>query len=198
MSVPKSIIVLAAGGLITVGLIAVSRLAAGDSPLERISAEGASAELSPRGREQLESYGGSSASLLGTRDGRAFLRFDGRGGSICYSVTDDAPALELGFVHCAVPAAFPTPAEPVIGFIQRELAVRGSGSGTIYRVVGFAADAVAEVEFERYDGVVMAETRAVDNIFSLRVVGPYVVGGHVVARDARGDVVYRRKYEAAA
>jgi hypothetical protein len=86
---------------------------------------------------------------------------------------------------------FPTVNRPVL--VSMSIEDRTSdGRTSMRRLEGFAADGVAEIALVGIDGGVIGSTIARRNTFAIPVAGRPLTQSVLIARDSRGNEVYRQ------
>ncbi len=179
----------AQSGLCSAGPWSRSKPKARDSEMTR----GQQVSLLPSDLWRIQRLTGRGASLgevflLRIEASRAYYRISNSSGGDCYAVGPSlAVEYRLGQAACA--RDFPSGRQPVLDFsVVREM----PGDPTSVRVTrseGFAADRVAEVEFQTADGQVVGTARVVDNVYSAQSL-PDVQITKILARDYQGSVVW--------
>ena len=122
--------------------------------------------------------------LLDEREGVSFYGARRRDGRFCFAVESGAGRAVGCDNGSPSGAAFPSAQRPIIDFS------RFSGGA---RLVGFAADGVAEVALFDASGVRIASAPVVDNVYA--DVNPPAGAAGVEALDAHGAVIYRRSFD---
>lgn len=168
--------------------------------LSRFSNGGQAVRLSSLGRQRLTRMGSAGAlRLMAVRGRRAFFRLAGPSGD-CLSVGKaGAAGATPGVTFCPAPGTFPSPSMPVVALplvdaarSSRQGAAFDPANARLIRLDGFAADGVAEVEFQ-IGGHAAVSARVAGNVFSLPVAG-LSANGDLVARNAQGQAIFRHSY----
>jgi hypothetical protein len=126
----------------------------------------------------------STLRRLDERDGIGFYAARRADGSFCFAIERGGGEAGVG---CVVGGpSFPSPERPILDFS------RFSGGA---RLVGFAADGVAQVSLLDDSGGIIASAPVVNNVYANA--DPPTGGVGVKAVDRRGTVVYRRSFDQA-
>lgn len=137
---------------------------------------------------------GSDIRKLGERAGVAFYVARSKTGGLCFATgSASGAAPKLGhFVGCqrSIENAFPSPDKPILNLSPIKM-VNPREAAYVLRLVGFAADGVAQVGFVATDGSLQT-TPVVDNVFATDWFDPPVAATRMVALDGDGNTVFEQ------
>ena len=156
--------------------------------------------LGPRsgaGARRLGDLGLRDVRLIAKREGRAFYVIGRVGSGACYATGPAKPDEgRFGSILCPgpVPGQFPSRKEPIldISVFRGEFDVRTGASGPAYvwRLAGYAVDAIASVGIVGTDGVLRAVTPVEDNVYVRTRDLPTTPAREIVAFDVEGKRAY--------
>jgi hypothetical protein len=130
--------------------------------------------------------------LIGTRGDRAFYRGTDADNHPCLGAGDASELGTVGFTLCSRDERPLTASEPVI-VVPDVQKTEASAHWQLVRVEGFAADSVARVTVTDSAGVVAAQARVVDNVFSI-IPATAVDLQTINAYDRSGKLVFSHDY----
>jgi hypothetical protein len=174
--------------VITLLALAAAAPAAAADDLTTLSTRGTPVRLTHREARMLRPIVIERAWQLTVRRGIAFYRLEASNGTTCWATGIGRSVARLGSLGCTR-AGFPSKRSPIndySGFGQE----RGEPRMQLFRLVGFAADGVAEIRLLGHRNAVFARVKVESNTYVLLKPPRGVRAIVAVAED--GKLVYRR------
>jgi len=141
--------------------------------------------------QRLVAAGYRDAFLLGSRNGRNYFRFTSTSGHDCFGTGRAGSAWPIGVISCRTAAPyFPSATEPIL-----DVSVVGADAGDqrlhFYRVQGFAADGVGQINVLDAPGAIIDVVPVIDNVYDSGATPLPAAAVEIEAVDASGNVLSR-------
>jgi hypothetical protein len=171
--------------------VSTDRLSSQDLAVLGALASKKTADFSESRAQLLNQLGGTRLLQIAKREGRAYYVIDKPDGVRCFAAGDDDEPNALGRIDCPITPRFPSAALPILNLSVYHSSSLDDRRCCLWRLEGFAADAVTSVGVVTASGRIEAVTPVQDNVFLRTEDLPKETILGMVAFDANGNEVYR-------